>query len=169
MSIFSVISMRLCACEILWVHLYLKGIFRCLNKFNPHLSSPVYRLSCWYPLNCSPQTKSCCGPTRNPDKQPSLLLETYCGFRQGRGTGDMIFTVRQRQEKRREQNLDLYITFVDLTKAFDTVNRDGLWKIMSKFGWPVKFINIVLFSTMAWKPQWMTIRNFPSRFQSQIG
>ena len=55
----------------------------------------------------------------------------------------MIFTVRQLQEKCREQNRGLYITFVDLTKAFDTVNRDGLWKIMSKFGCPEKFINIV--------------------------
>ena len=78
-----------------------------------------------------------------PDKQPSLLPETQCGFRQGRGTVDMIFTVRQLQEKCREQNRGLYITFVDLTKAFDTVNRDGLWKIMSKFGCPEKFINIV--------------------------
>ena len=55
----------------------------------------------------------------------------------------MIFTVRQLQEKCREQNRGLYITFVDLTKAFDTVNRDGLWKIMAKFGCPEKFINIV--------------------------
>ena len=78
-----------------------------------------------------------------PDKQPSLLPETQCGFRQGRGTVDMIFTVRQLQEKCREQNRGLYITFVDLTKAFDTVNRDGLWKIMAKFGCPEKFINIV--------------------------
>ncbi|BHF58484.1 hypothetical protein SprV_0100143600 [Sparganum proliferum] len=29
----------------------------------------------------------------------------------------------------------LYTTFVDLTEAFDTVNREGLWKIMQKFGW----------------------------------
>lgn len=56
---------------------------------------------------------------------------------------DMIFTVRQLQEKCREQNRGLYITFIDLTKAFDTVNRDGLWKIMSKFGCPQKFINMV--------------------------
>ena len=55
----------------------------------------------------------------------------------------MIFTVRQLQEKSREQNKGLYITFVDLTKAFDTVNRDGLWKIMAKFGCPQKFVNIV--------------------------
>jgi hypothetical protein len=34
------------------------------------------------------------------------------------------------------------MTFVDLTKAFDTVSRDGLWKIMSKFGCPERFICI---------------------------
>ena len=32
------------------------------------------------------------------------------------------------------------MTFVDLTKAFDTVIREGLWKIMAKFGCPAKFI-----------------------------
>ncbi|BHF65550.1 hypothetical protein SprV_0200856300 [Sparganum proliferum] len=36
----------------------------------------------------------------------------------------------------------LYSTFVDLTKAFDTVNREGLWKIMQKFGCPERFIEM---------------------------
>ena len=35
------------------------------------------------------------------------------------------------------------MNFVDLTKAFDTVGREGLWKIMAKFGCPAKFIAIV--------------------------
>ena len=60
-----------------------------------------------------------------------------------RGTIDMIFTARQLQEKCQEQNVDLYMTFVDLTKAFDTVSREGLWKIMAKFGCPAKFIAMV--------------------------
>ena len=55
----------------------------------------------------------------------------------------MIFTARQLQEKCHEQNVDLYITFVDLTKAFDTVSRDGLWKIMAKFGCPPRYIAMV--------------------------
>ena len=56
---------------------------------------------------------------------------------------DMIFTARQLQEKCQEQNMDLYITFVDLTKSFDTVSCEGLWKIMAKFGCSTKFIAMV--------------------------
>ena len=55
----------------------------------------------------------------------------------------MIFAARQLQEKCIEQHCDLYTTFVDLTKAFDTVSREGLWEIMGKFGCPRKFIAIV--------------------------
>ena len=71
--------------------------------------------------------------------QKGLIPESQCGFRKDRGTIDMIFTARQLQEKCQEQNVDLYMTFVDLTKAFDTVSRDGLWKIMAKFGCPPRF------------------------------
>ena len=56
----------------------------------------------------------------------------------------MIFTARQLQKKCQEHNVDLYMTFVDLTKAFDTVSRDGFWKIMAKFGCPPRFIAMVL-------------------------
>ena len=38
---------------------------------------------------------------------------------------------------------DVYTTFVDLSKAFDTVSREGFWKIMAKFGCPDKFIALV--------------------------
>ena len=55
----------------------------------------------------------------------------------------MIFTARQLQEKCQQQNVELYMTFVDLNKAFDTVSRDGLWKNMAKFGCPPRFIATV--------------------------
>ena len=67
--------------------------------------------------------------------QAGLIPESQCGFRKDRWTIDMTFTARQLQEKCQEQNVDLYVTFVDLIKAFDTVSLDGLWKIMAKFGW----------------------------------
>ena len=55
----------------------------------------------------------------------------------------MIFTAGQLEEKCQEQNVDLYMTFVSRTKAFDTVSREGLLKIMAKFGCPAKFIAMV--------------------------
>ena len=72
-----------------------------------------------------------------------VLPETQCGFRSSRGTADMIFSARQLQEKSREQHMNLYTVFIDLTKAFDTVNRVGLWKVLSKFGCTDKFVAIL--------------------------
>ena len=57
--------------------------------------------------------------------QKGLIPENQCGFRKDRGTIDMIFTARQLQEKCQEQNVDLFMTFADLTKAIDKVSRDG--------------------------------------------
>ena len=54
----------------------------------------------------------------------------------------MVIAARQLQEKCQEQNVDLYSTYVDLTKAFDTVSRKDLWRIMAKYGCP-PFITIV--------------------------
>nr|VZI50330.1 unnamed protein product [Spirometra erinaceieuropaei] len=79
----------------------------------------------------------------NNHLEQGLLPESQCGFRRHRGTTDMIFAARQLQEKCQEMRTHLYSTFVDLTKAFDTVNREGLWKIMQKFGCPEQFTQMV--------------------------
>jgi hypothetical protein len=79
----------------------------------------------------------------NDHLNQGLLPESQCGFRKNRGTVDMIFAARQLQEKCQEQNVNLFSTYVDLTKAFDTVSRDGLWKIMAKYGCPPKFTSMV--------------------------
>ena len=71
------------------------------------------------------------------------LPEAQCGFRPGRSTVDMVFTVRQVQEKCLEQNLGLYSVFIDLTKAFDTVNREALWDVLAHYSCPPKFIQII--------------------------
>ena len=70
--------------------------------------------------------------------------ESQCGFRSARSTVDMIFTLRQLQEKCREQQKPLYLAFVDLTKAFDYVSRDGLFKILRKIGCPPKLLSILV-------------------------
>nr|VZI11553.1 unnamed protein product [Spirometra erinaceieuropaei] len=79
----------------------------------------------------------------NNHLEQGLLPESQCGFRRHRGTTDIIIAARQLQEKYQEMRTHLYSTFVDLTKAFDTVNREGLWKIMQKFGCPERFTQMV--------------------------
>jgi len=50
----------------------------------------------------------------------TVVPESQCGFRRARSTTDMIFVARLLQEKCRKQHRDLFIAFIDLTKAFDT-------------------------------------------------
>ena len=47
---------------------------------------------------------------------------SQCGCGANRGTTDMVFALRQIQEKHREQNKGLFITFVYLTNAFYSVS-----------------------------------------------
>ena len=54
----------------------------------------------------------------------------------------MIFSARQVQEKCREQGCDVYLACIDLTKAFDSVNRDALLACLARLGCPSKFVNI---------------------------
>ena len=72
-----------------------------------------------------------------------ILPETQCAFRKDRSTCDMIFSIRQLQEKCNEHNLDFFAAFIDLAKAFDTILREVLWLILEKFGTPPKFLSIL--------------------------
>ena len=72
-----------------------------------------------------------------------VVPESQCGFRSGRGTTDMNFALRQIQEKCRLHGQDLYLVFIDLTKAFDTINRESLWCILEKVGCPKLFVSLI--------------------------
>jgi len=69
--------------------------------------------------------------------------ESQCGFRSQRSMVDMIFSLRQLREKCREQQQPLFIAFIDLTKAFDLVSRDGLFKILPLIGCPPKLLSFL--------------------------
>ena len=74
---------------------------------------------------------------------PEVVPETQCGFRGNRSTVDVIFCLRQLQEKCIEQDRPLYMVFVDFSKAFDTVGRTGLWQLLRKYGCPEKFTTMI--------------------------
>ena len=61
-----------------------------------------------------------------------LLSESQCGFRSGCGCLDQVFMMRILAEKAREFNTPLYLCFVDLRKAYDSVNRQALWAVLRR-------------------------------------
>ncbi|VDL95558.1 unnamed protein product [Schistocephalus solidus] len=79
----------------------------------------------------------------NGNLEQGLLQESQCDFRRHRVATDLIFAAHQLQEKCQEMRTHIYTIFVDLTNAFDIVNRDGLWKVMQEFGCPKRFTHMV--------------------------
>ncbi|KAI5747504.1 hypothetical protein M8J77_015356 [Diaphorina citri] len=70
--------------------------------------------------------------TRLRDATETGLEESQCGFRRGRSTQDLIFTLRQITEKTIKFDSELHISFIDLEKAFDKVPWNLLWSILEK-------------------------------------
>ena len=52
-----------------------------------------------------------------------LLRDEQWGSRPNRSTTDMMLVVRRLQKIRREAGVSLFMCFVDLQKAYDTVDR----------------------------------------------
>nr|KAG5698609.1 hypothetical protein BaRGS_027120 [Batillaria attramentaria] len=71
------------------------------------------------------------------------LREEQAGFRNDRSCTDHIATMRIIIEQSLEWQTPLYSTFVDFQTAFDSVDREVIWKLMSHYGFPPKFVNII--------------------------
>ena len=80
---------------------------------------------------------------RIAEKLDAHLREEQAGFRPGRSCSEHIFTMRQILEQSHEWNSSLYVNFLDFKKAFDSVHRDSLWKILRHYGIPDKLVGIV--------------------------
>ena len=72
-----------------------------------------------------------------------VLSDSQCGFRSGRGCVDLIFSARQLLEKTIEHQSKLFMLFVDLRKAYDSVPRCALWKILEQYGVPEVMIGLL--------------------------
>ena len=72
------------------------------------------------------------------------LRENQCGFRPGRGCADQLFTLHTLMEKAREFRRPLYICFIDLKKAYDSVSRAALWSVLQRsYRLPHKLLSII--------------------------
>ena len=81
---------------------------------------------------------------RLAERGNQFLKESQCGFRKGRGCIDQMFVLRVLAEKARDYNTPLYLCFVDLRKAYDSVSHDALWVVLQKRYWvPGKLLQIL--------------------------
>ncbi|XP_028649227.2 LOW QUALITY PROTEIN: uncharacterized protein LOC114645554 [Erpetoichthys calabaricus] len=72
------------------------------------------------------------------------LRDEQAGFRQNRSCTDQIATLHIIVEQSLEWNTPvLYINFVDYEKAFDSVDRGTLWKLLQHYGIPAKVVNLI--------------------------
>ena len=67
------------------------------------------------------------------------LRPEQAGFRQDNSCTDLIATLRIKIDQSLEWQSILYLNFIDLQKAFDSVDRNTIWKIFDNFGRPVIF------------------------------
>ena len=77
------------------------------------------------------------------DKVDEELRDQQAGFRKERSCTDQIATLRIILEQSIEWNSSLYICFVDYEKAFDSLDRESLWKLMRHYGIPSKLVALV--------------------------
>jgi len=70
-------------------------------------------------------------------------IDEQCGSLFNKGCADATFTLKMALQTLREHNQDAHILFVDLVKAYDTVNRELLWQILARFGIPPRMITIL--------------------------
>ena len=71
------------------------------------------------------------------------LRDQQAGFRRNRSCADQIASLRIIVEQSLECNSPLYINFIDFEKAFDSVDRETLWKLLRHYGVPEKIISLI--------------------------
>ncbi|VDP19520.1 unnamed protein product [Schistosoma margrebowiei] len=79
------------------------------------------------------------GKAAGPDNIPAEVLKSDIE----RSCTDQIATLRIIVEQSVEWNSSLYINFIDYEKAFDSVDRRTLWKLLRHYGVPEKIVNII--------------------------
>ena len=92
---------------------------------------------------------------RLTDVVDQQLREEQAGFRRGRGCIDQMFALRNIIEQSTEWQRQIYINFVDFEKAFDSIHRESLWRILRMYDIPQDIVLI--------------IKSFYSNFSCSVG
>jgi hypothetical protein len=72
------------------------------------------------------------------------LHDCQCAFRKNRGLSDATFALRMLMSKCRKYKQPLCMAFVDLRKAYDSIHRDALWRILRAYGVDDKLVELLM-------------------------
>ena len=70
-------------------------------------------------------------------------LEEQCGCIKNKSCSDAVSPLKTALQLRKEHDLESFVVFVDLVKAFDTINHDLMIMVLKKYGFPPKMIRTV--------------------------
>ena len=76
-------------------------------------------------------------------EENSVFLENQFGFRKSKSTVDCSFILHGLVQHFLNSSTNLYCSFVDLSRAFDNVDRNVLWFKLQQAGISCKIINLV--------------------------
>ena len=71
------------------------------------------------------------------------LCEEQCGFRRERSTLDNLFTLTEILKHRQKEGKKTVIAYLDITKAYDSVWREGLWRKLYEYGVRGKMLRMI--------------------------
>ena len=72
-----------------------------------------------------------------------VLRQNQAGFRKGRGCAHQIHILRRIMEGALNQQLPLFVTFIDFRKAFDSIDRRMMFAILRHYGIPEKIVRAI--------------------------
>ena len=72
-----------------------------------------------------------------------ILRKNQNGFRKGRSTIAQILSLRRIIEEMKNHNKEVTLCFVDFKKAFDSINRETMFKILPLYGIPEQIIKAI--------------------------
>jgi len=98
-----------------------------------------------------------------------IIGDHQCGFRFNRSIIDHIFCICQMLEKKWEYNEEVHQLCIDFKKAYDSVRREVLYKILLEFGIPRKLVRLIKMSlTETYSRVWVG-KNVSDRFPIRNG
>ena len=109
-------------------------------KHNLNRTRPIALLDCTRKILSKIMTNRLTNVLIN---NPNILKEHNYAALPGRSTNEPCFILNNVLEDAKKDNKELWILFQDMSKAYDLVDKERLWKAMRRIRIPDKFINIV--------------------------